>query len=201
MKRIIVVGIFIVAIIAIFTFFLKNDYKTPILGNTIINKSNEQIKEYILNMDSYQADALITIKSNKTDNSYLVKQEASNESCKQEIIEPEKLKGIKFQHENEKLKIENSKLNITKLYENYPYIQNNVLFLTSFIKQFNENTNKKEYENEKEIILEIDNYENKYSIKQKLYIDKKTAKPIKLEVQDITQNIIVYILYNEIRIQ
>ena len=56
-------------------------------------------------------------------------------------------------------------------------------------------------ENEKEIILEIKNPENKYHNFKRLDIDNETKKPTKLEVQDSTQNTIVYILYNEIKIQ
>ena len=41
---------------------------------------------------------------------------------------------------------------------------------------------------------------NKYCTYQKLYIDKKTCKPIKMEIKDINQNVIVNILYNEIKI-
>ena len=55
-------------------------------------------------------------------------------------------------------------------------------------------------ENNDEIILTTDcrTQENKYQVKKKLTIDKKTNKPKKLEVQDVNQNITVYILYNEI---
>ena len=35
---------------------------------------------------------------------------------------------------------------------------------------------------------------------KKLYIDKNTAKPIKMEIEDINQKVLVYILYNEIKI-
>ena len=39
---------------------------------------------------------------------------------------------------------------------------------------------------------------SKNSFQNPYLIDKKTNKPKKLEVQDINQNITVYILYNEI---
>ena len=42
--------------------------------------------------------------------------------------------------------------------------------------------------------------ENRYLTKKVLYVDKKTKKPIKLEIKDNTQNVLVYILYNEIEI-
>ena len=196
-KRILIIGIFMIAIIATFMFFLKKDYKTENFGNTINSSS---IQEYILNMKSYEAEVEITIKSNKNENKYLAKQEATLEKAKQEILEPEHIKGIKIQYENHELTIENSRLNISKLYQNYPYIQENVLFLTSFIEEYKNTSYNKEIENEKEIILEIKNLKNKYHNCKRLYIDKKTKKPTKLEVQDSTQNMIVYILYNEIKI-
>lgn len=196
-KRILIIGIFMIAIIATFMFFLKKDYKTEKFGNTINSSS---IQEYILNMKSYEAEVEITIKSNKNENKYLAKQEANLEKAKQEILEPEHIKGIKIQYENHELTIENSRLNISKLYQNYPYLQENVLFLTSFIEEYKNTSYNKEIENEKEIILEIKNPESKYHNCKRLYIDKETKKPTKLEVQDSTQNMIVYILYNEIKI-
>ena len=197
-KRILIIGIFMIAIIATFMFFLKKDYKTENFGNTINSSS---IQEYILNMKSYEAEVEIIIKSNKNENKYLAKQEVNFEKAKQEILEPEHIKGVIIQYEKNELKIENTKLNLSKLYQNYPYIQNNTLFLSSFIKEYKTTSNQKEMENEKEIILEIKNPGNKYHNCKRLYIDKATKKPTKLEVQDSTQNTIVYILYNEIKIQ
>lgn len=56
-------------------------------------------------------------------------------------------------------------------------------------------------ENEEEIILSTKSQgENKYNKYKTLTIDKKTGKPTKLEIKDVTQNILVYILYNEIEI-
>ena len=44
------------------------------------------------------------------------------------------------------------------------------------------------------------NCKNKYIMYKNLYIDKNTAKPIKMEIQDVNQKLLVYILYNEIKI-
>ena len=68
MKRILIIGIFMIAIIATFMFFLKKDYKTENFGNTINSSS---IQEYILNMKSYEAEVEIIIKSNKNENNHL----------------------------------------------------------------------------------------------------------------------------------
>ena len=53
---------------------------------------------------------------------------------------------------------------------------------------------KKNIANKKSIIY------NKYIAYKNLYIDKHTGNPTKLEIQDITQKITIYILYSEIKI-
>jgi outer membrane lipoprotein-sorting protein len=40
----------------------------------------------------------------------------------------------------------------------------------------------------------------KYIKYKTLYIDKNTGKPTKMEIKDIAQKVLVYILYNEIKI-
>ena len=53
------------------------------------------------------------------------------------------------------------------------------------------NDNNKIYKTEKEkLIMKVKN--------KTLYIDKKTNKPIKMEIQDANKNIAVYILYREV---
>lgn len=41
---------------------------------------------------------------------------------------------------------------------------------------------------------------NRYNTYKKLYIDSKTLKPIKMEIEEINKKMLVYILYNEIKI-
>lgn len=199
MKRIIITTTFFILIIAFFIFFKKTDYKFINNGNNISSQSAE---ENILNMNSYQAQIEVTVKSNKNTNIYLMNQEYKGPNeCFQEVIEPQNIAGVKINYKEGRLLIENTKLNLQTIYENYPYIATNNLFLTSFVEEYKKSQNtKKEIEGE-EIILEINSSEkSKYKIIKKLYVNSKTGKPIKLEVQDITQNTSVYILYNEIEI-
>ena len=42
--------------------------------------------------------------------------------------------------------------------------------------------------------------ENNYQKYETLYISKETGKPTKMEIKDTNQNIIIYIIYNEIDI-
>lgn len=197
-KVLIAVALIIVVIIIIF--LTKNHYKFSKTGNNIINKSADEIKNYILSIESYKATATITIESNKNKNTYKVKQKCNKQEnvYKQEILEPADIAGIQFIYDGTNLKIENTRLKLSKIYENYNYIGNNELSLIAFIQEFGDG---KCYEENEYTILETTaNQNNKYSATKKLYINKTTGKIERMEIKDITQNTRIYILYNEIEI-
>ena len=202
MKKIIIVVIIIIVSILIF-FFIKFNYKSLKFGNNMSNKSVDSIKQYILDINSYELTAEIIVESNKNKNKYVSKEKyiKENNLFKQEILEPKNIEGISFIYDGINLKIENSKLNLSKIYENYPYLGENSITLMSFINDFTEGEETKVLEKENEIILEVKlKNGNKYRAYKKLYIDKNTGNPTKLEIQDITQKTLIYILYNEIKI-
>lgn len=191
-NKIIIFVILVLIIISLIIFLAMNNKKIE-TGN---NDNNQ-----ILNMNSYKAKIEVTVVGNKNTNKYKMIQEyKKGEYCIQEIEEPENIRGVKIEYTDNTLAIKNTNLNLTNIYENYKYMTENNLFLNEFINDFNNSNNSKKEETENEIILTTDckSQENKYQIKKKLTINKKTNKPIKLEVQDINQNITVYILYNEI---
>lgn len=197
-KVLILVIILLLTISAIFIIF---NYKKLKTGNTIINKSEEEIVDYILNISSYKAIMEIEVQTNKNKTQYIVEQTLKDKVSKQEVIQPENIAGVVTQYDGTNLKISNNKLNLSTTYENYEYIVNNKLWIDSFIKEYKEVEDKKVTTLGEEIILELRNEkENKYGVYKKLYIDKKTAKPTKMIIEDINQNEIVYILYTEIEI-
>ena len=221
-KRIIVISIVIIILLIFFIFFSKNNYKISEIGNTMSNKNIEEIEEYILNISSYEATVEVTVESNKNTNKYVLSQKyiAPNMS-KQTVLEPSNLEGIEISYDGQNLSINNSRFNLSKIYENYEYVADNVLFLEAFILDYklgkNQNTTEMNTENtETDIDAEIESkaYEendeyvfetriiqnNEYRQNKKLYIDKNTGKPTKLLVQDINEKTVVYILYNEIKI-
>ncbi len=201
MKKIILIAIVIIVIII--AFFIKTNYKIFNLGNNISNKSADEIEKYILDINSYELTSNITIESNKNTNIYVVKESCIKENniFKQEILEPENVNGVSFIYDGTNLKVENSKLNLSTMYENYPYIGENTITLMSFINDYMESDETSISENDNEIILEAKlKNGNKYIAFKKLYIDKNTVTPTKLEIEDITQKTSIYILYNEIKI-
>lgn len=190
----------IILIIILVSIFLILYYKNGKVGNTIINKSEEQIVDSILNIKSYSAKLDVSIKTNKNTNKYVVSQKVENEKSTQEVLEPENIAGVITEYDGTNLKIRNNKLNLETTFQNYQYVVENRLWLNSFIEEFKESSNKKVNSKENEIVLEVSNTENPYNTYKKLYIDKKTGKPTKLQIEDINKKMLVYILYTEITI-
>lgn len=161
------------------------------LGN---NKSSQEIVSEFLNISSYEATVKIDVKSNKNNNKYILKKQyISPNISTQEVIEPKNIAGIKIIKEGNNLKIENTKLNLSSIFENYNYISENDLDLECFIEQYKNQKEQKIEEKDNQIILKIEDNKNKI-----LYIDKNTAKPIKMELKNNNKNESVYILYNEV---
>ena len=201
-KKIIIISLLIILAIALIIFFVKKAYNHSKTGNNISNKTVEDIKNYILNISSYEAEIEVTVNSNKNTNKYILKQEVVMPNVFiQEVMEPENIKNLKTIYDGKTLKIENTKLNLSKIYEEYESVTDNTLFLNTFIENYKNDTDANMKTENEEIILECNiQNENKYQVKQKLYVSKSTGKPTKMEIKDINENASVYILYNEIKI-
>lgn len=198
-KKTIFILLFILIIITI-TIFLIMNYKNKKVGNTIINKSEEEIVNNILGIKSYNANLDITIETNKNKTQYKIKQTVDNGKAKQEVLEPKSIAGTTTEYDGINLKIKNNKLDLETTFQNYQYIVENRLWLDSFIEEFKTQENKKVSSEENDIVLEVNKNEKIYNVYKKLYIDKTTGKPIKMIVEDINKKILVYILYTEIEI-
>ena len=194
--------IFIVLIFfLIIIFFIKNYYNYSEVGNNKSNKSIEEIEEYILNIDSYEAKVSVTVESNKNTNKYVMIQKYKSPNTSHQIIlEPSNIEGVEIINDGKNLSIKNTKLNLNSIYENYEYAVNNCLNLESFIYDYKQNNGSIYYDNN-EIVLEAkSNSENKLIYNKKLYINEQTGNPTKLLIEDINEKKIVYILYNEIKL-
>lgn len=194
--------IFIIVLILILgVILIKNNYKNSKNGNNISNKSADEIENLILNIGSYEAKANITIKSNKNQNTYVVKQKYNKEGnlYRQEILEPSGIAGTLIQYDGKDLTIKNTNLNVKKIYENYSYIESNILSLASFIEDYKQSESKEIKEENGIVTLQVKlSSNNKYTMEKTLYINKNENKIEKMEIKDTTQNVRIYILYNEI---
>ena len=173
------------------------------IKNLKIGKDTNSQEIDIFNISSYEAIIDMTVYSNKNENRYKIKQNYKKGiESSQEIIEPSNIKGIKITQKAEKLILENSRLNLTNVIENYPYIANNCIDLISFIEEYKQNKTSSMKEEGDTIILETtSSSENPYIKYKILTLDKKTSKPLQMEIKSDNQKTTIYILYNEVKIK
>ena len=198
-KKYYLILLFIIFIISVGFIFYKNSIKNLKIGN---NKNSQEIVDYILNLSSYEAEVTVNITSNKNSNKYILKQKYQKDKERiQEVIEPSNIAGVKIFNDGKNLKIENSNLHLNEIIENYTNLENNNLDLSMFIDEY-KNSNESSYEEkDDEIIMKVKNDKENIYVKEKtLYINKKTYKPVKLEIKDNKQKERIYILYNEVEI-
>ena len=201
-KRIAVFAVILLIILLIIFFIIlsKKDYKNINIGNNISNKTLDEVEDYILNISSYKAKLEVTINSNKNTNKYILTQIHNKYEDVQEVISPENIQGMKLIYKDKTLTIQNIVLDLQKVYNNYPYIESNNLWLNSFIEEYKIAKNKKISVKDENIVMSIEiSTDSKIKYKE-LYLDKKTLKPTKLLIQDNNKKEIIYILYNEIEL-
>ena len=191
---ILVVILLIIGIIIFFIFFHGKTAKNLKIGN---NSSSQEMVDFILNISSYETKIEVEIASNKNKNQYILKQQYQEPDIStQEVLEPSNIAGVRIIRNGNQLKIENTNLSLSSIFENYEYVSDNILDLSCFIKDYkaDEKASWKE-ENNQIIMLTKQNQEEK-----SLFIDRTTGKPTKLEVKWTNKNARVYILYNEVNI-
>ena len=193
-KKTIIIAIcllLILSVVYIYYFFMVKNMK---IGN---NKSSQEMVDNILNMKSYEALIEVCVNSNKNQNKYLIRQKYNEKETYQEVLEPSNIKGVKIIKTEGNLKLENSKLNLTSIFENYNCLSENNLDLDCFVNDYKNSNNSKYREENEKIIMET-NSNNNPKINKILYINIKTGKPEKLEIVDTNKKNTVYILYKEV---
>lgn len=187
----------IIAIIAIsifFIFFYNKTAKSSKIGN---NSSSQEIVDYILNISSYEAKIEVEVESNKNKNRYVLKQQyKSQNEMMQEVLEPSNIAGVKITRNGNQLKLENSNLNLSSIFENYQYVSDNSLDLSCFIENYKQDSKASWKEENDKIVMNT----KKDQEEKTLSIDRKTGNPIKLEIKWTNKNTGIYILYNEVNI-
>ena len=197
-KKLFVVILLMIIIIGMFIYKIMT--KNLKIGN---NMNSQEIVDYILNINSYKSNINVQVNSNKNTNKYIIEQEYNTEKGSiQEVIEPANIAGVKISLKDEVLKIENTKLNLSQIFDNYKGLEDNSLDLISFLNDYKKDEKSSFEENDSEIILKTKNEsQNKYNKNKILYINKKTKLPTKLIVEDNNQNMTINIKYNSIEIK
>ena len=191
--------IIMISMIAIFftAFFYLIKSKKIKIGN---NSSSQEMIQNILNISSYESIIEVEVNSNKNMNRYVIKQNyITPDISEQEILQPENIQGIKITKTKNELKVQNTNLNITKIYNEYQYMTDNCMDLNTFIESYKQNGEQEYKEKNNEIILETKNENNPYTKYRTLYISKDTGKPTRMEIKDNSKKTLIYILYKEVK--
>lgn len=198
-KKIVILLITLILVgILIFFIFFKNDMSKNLkIGNT---STSQEVVDYILNMNSYEAKIQVEVQSNKNTNQYILKQTYMKPDINtQEVLEPSNIAGVKMIREGQNLRIENSNLNLSTVFEKYEYISENDLDLNCFIEDYKEDENAKFKEENNQIIMKTNKSSNRAKNKT-LYIDRNNGMPTKMEITDNNKNTTVYIVYSEVNV-
>ena len=201
MKKTVWICLLMIILISIIIFFIfqKNMSKDKKNGN---NMSRQEIVDYVLNISSYKANVKVNINSNKNSNKYILNQEYISPNInKQEIIEPSNIKGVKIIRDENGITVENSRLDLSNIYENYEFIADNCLDLSSFINDYSSSNKSICEDKNNQFIMKTESVNgNKYTKNKTLFIDKECLKPVRLEIKDNNKNTTAIILYNEVEI-
>lgn len=149
----------------------------------------EDFKDQISKVSSYTCIAKVEAIGNKENTTYVFKHTYKKpDYYKLEVKSPKNLKGKTIEYKNNKIIINNPKINDTVEFKN---INNDAryLFIGDFINNYrkDENTKLELTENELKIEVKIPG-NNKYFNKQILYVNNKTKTPDKMEIVDSEEN-------------
>ena len=116
-----------------------------------------------------------------------------------EVLEPANIAGVKITRKDENLIVENTNLNLSKMFSNYKGLEDNSLDLCNFIEEYKSNSESTFEQKNNEIIMTTTN-NNKYNKVKVLYIDKEHVVPTRLQIKDDNQNTTIIIEYNNIEL-
>lgn len=190
--------ILLICIILFYIFYYKNFFS----GNNISIKNKKEIIEEILNGKlKYKSRIIVKIISNKNEHIYEMIQEETDKTSYQEVISEGNIKNLRIVYTDNVLRVENSELNLEKIYKDYEPIMSNYLFLNDFANDYLSVDEKNIEEIEEYILikLKIENT-NKYIKYKELYLNEKNGLPMKLIIKDSDKLPRVCIEYTNIEI-
>ena len=160
----------------------------------------EDFKDQISKVSSYTCIAKVEAIGNKENTTYIFKHTYKKpDYYKLEVKSPKNLKGKTIEYKNNKIIINNPKINDTVEFKN---INNDAryLFIGDFINNYrnDENTKLELTENELKIEVKIPG-NNKYFNKQALYVNNKTKTPDKMEIVDNKENPRFIVTYEDFK--
>lgn len=154
----------------------------------------------IANIKSYTCKAYMTVHNNKSSKKYILKHYFKSPNYyKLTVLYPENIKNKETIYKEDKILIRNVDLD-DEYKLTYNKKENKYLFAGDFIGNILENENLLiDYDKEYIILTTSIRGNDNYFNKERLYVEKKTLKPFKLEILDIDKKIIFDIVYKDFK--
>ena len=125
---VLIIMLIVISIILTINFFVQKFNKNLNNGNNIVSKNIQEIEEYILNISSFEAKIEVTVESNKNTNKYIIEQRYISPNTENQIVlEPANIAGLETIYSDGTLKLNNTKLDLQTVYEEYKYVTYNNL--------------------------------------------------------------------------
>lgn len=159
-----------------------------------------KLHKKLTNLKSYSCIAHVTATGNKSSKEYILKHYfKSQDYYKLEVISPENIKGKTTIYDKEKIIISNP--NIKDEFKlTYKGKENRYLFIGDFINNIVENEDLNISSDKNFLILDTSiPGSSAYFNKEKLYIDKKSLEPRKLEILDSNGKTRFTVIYKEFK--
>ena len=162
----------------------------------------EEIYERYYNMKSFSAVAEVTVKSDKTENRYVVKQlYEAPDSFLIRVVEPKELEGSGVSLQGDQM-ILNSGFGHNEALGGELSAGHGVLFVSDFFETYfkSEETSVSAATSKGDSVTILECFlggKNEKRFMQKLWIDNETFLPLKLETYDINQNPSVTVSFRE----
>ena len=179
---------------------------TSCKGSGVSHDNYKKIYDMYSNINSFTAEADITVKSNLTENTYTVKQHyLAPDNYKMEIVAPENLSGTGYSFCDGRINMQSNYGEVFAL-EDYVPEDRNYVFVNDFFEGYYKSedafveTGRNSLNNECTVLKNVLSESNPYRYSQCMWISNQDYAPQKLVTYDIDNNEVLTVNFKKFTI-
>ncbi len=186
--------------VIVFLFFCV--FKFWVVGNNKIVEDVDDLDEYFLGMKNYRASCVVSVVSNKNENTYRLSQVQQDGVLVQEVVDADTGDGVVIECDGNKVTVRNTALSLEKVFDMYGEMFNSSMGLDAFIEDYVADSRREVREENGYFIVSVraKNSQNRYSKSKVLYFNRESNSIEKIVVKDINNNDLVIIEYISLEI-
>ena len=189
-----------ICLIVVFLFFCV--FKFWVVGNNKIVEDVDDLDEYFLGMKNYRASCVVSVVSNKNENTYRLSQVQQDGALIQEVVDADTGEGVVIECAGNRVIVRNTALSLEKVFDMYGEMFNSSMGLDAFIEDYVADSRREVREENGYFIVSVKakNSQNKYSKSKVLYFNRESNSIEKIVVKDINNKDLVIIEYISLEI-